>query len=74
MALGNASLYKEDERSKLSMVGYVKACSMYGLSGPSYVHIYKESREQFGLPGEPYDWFFDTFKEAVAWAYETIGC
>ena len=66
------TLYREDKDGKFEYVGCVEACSILDLNGPSYVHITMSERERFGLPNEPYDWFFDTYDEALDWAYEQI--
>lgn len=54
-------------------VGYYAACSMYDPKGPSYVHVYPDVRTRLGIPNQPYDWFFDTYREAVEFANRIIG-
>ena len=62
-----------DLGGKLTEVGYASACSMYDPDGHSFVHIYKDQRAMLGLPCEPYDWFFDTYREALNWASSVIN-
>lgn len=54
-------------------VGVACACSIHDMGGSSFVHIYKECRERYGLPIEPHDWFFDTYREALEWAQGVLN-
>ena len=58
---------------KFQEVGVACACSIHDMSGPSYVHIHKERRERYGLSSEPYDWLFDTYREALEWAQRVMA-
>lgn len=62
-----------DTSDGLVWVGTVAACSAHDLLGESYVHVFDEHRDEFSLPHEPYDWFFDTYKEALDWADDKLG-
>ena len=46
-------------------VGEINPCSIYDLSGPSYVHLNKTYRDELGLTD--YDQFFDTIADAYEW-------
>lgn len=66
-------IYADGCDGNLDLVGTVAACSMHNLLGPSYVHVFDECRDRYGLPHEPYDWHFDTYREALDWANEAFG-
>lgn len=66
-------IYVTGDDGNLEQVGTVGACFIRRLTGPSYVHVYDTKRERFGLPNEPYDWYFETYKEALDWANEKLG-
>lgn len=58
---------------ELVCVGTASACSIHDLLGPSFVHVFYGYRDEYDIPREPYDFFFDTCKEALDWANDTFG-
>ena len=53
-------------------IGVVNPQSIFDQSGPSYVHVFEEFRKQFGLSDEPFDYFFDTYDNALDWINDML--
>ena len=67
-----ATLYYGSNEDGFEAIGYCEACSICDLTGPSYVHFFPDVRERFGIPMKPFDWFFDTYKQAAEFAKNMV--
>lgn len=70
---GHTIIYADMSDGSIKPIGELNACSFADPDGPCYVHVYKDMRHLYGLPDEPYDWFFILPRAAWKWVKENVG-